>query len=145
MMTIDRSSTATALVSGLAAVLMTILSNDTGKTWDPIARHKRHEKTDNIRNAARNTAERKYVQAQDLLISILEIRTLKGGSGCASEDGGLDSVKGQVIVDVNAPQEERKDAIALFESHLACTAVVRSTFSTFHRPTSIIQPSKLPS
>jgi hypothetical protein len=41
------------------------------------------------------------------------------------EDGGPDSVKGQVVVDVNAPQEERKDAIALLESHLACIAVVR--------------------
>jgi hypothetical protein len=52
-------------------------------------------------------------------VSILETRTLNG------ESGGLDSVKGQVVVNVNAPQEERKDAIALFESHLACIAVVR--------------------
>jgi hypothetical protein len=40
--------TATALASGLAAMLLTILSNDTGKTWDPVARHGRHEKINNI-------------------------------------------------------------------------------------------------
>ena len=30
--------TATALASGLAAMLLTILSNDTVKTWDPVDR-----------------------------------------------------------------------------------------------------------
>jgi hypothetical protein len=44
MMTIDRISTATALVSGLAAKLTAILSNDTDKTWHPVAGHGRHEK-----------------------------------------------------------------------------------------------------
>lgn len=66
MMTIDRSSTATALVSGLAAMLMAILSSDAGKAWHPAARHGRHEQINNIRNAARNTADRKYAQVWDL-------------------------------------------------------------------------------
>jgi hypothetical protein len=40
--------TATALASRLAAMLLTILSNDTGKRWDPVARHGRQEKINNI-------------------------------------------------------------------------------------------------
>jgi hypothetical protein len=125
MMAINRSSTATALVSGLAAMLMTILSSDTGKAWHPAARHGRHEQINKIRNAARYTTDRKYAQVWDLSDGYTRDSHSEGGKWRALEDGRLDSVKGQVVVDVNAPQEERKDAIALFESHLACIAVVR--------------------
>ena len=83
------------------------------------------KKINNIRNAAGNTADRKYVQVRDLFGEYARDSHSEGGGWCASEDGRLDSVKGRVVVLVNAPQEERKDAIALFESHLACIAVVR--------------------
>jgi hypothetical protein len=66
MVTVDGSSTATALASGLAAMLLTILSNDTSKTWDPVARHGRHEKINNILSAVRNAVDKKYVQVWDL-------------------------------------------------------------------------------
>ena len=87
MMTIDRSSTATALVSGLAAKLTAILSNDTSKTWYPVARHGRHEKI--------NMADRKYVQVRDLFGEYARDSHSEGGGWCASEDGGLDSVKAE--------------------------------------------------
>jgi hypothetical protein len=80
MMAINRSSTATALVSGLAAMLMTILSSDTGMAWHPAARHGRHEQINKIRNAARNTADRKYAQVWDLFDEYTRDSHLKGES-----------------------------------------------------------------
>lgn len=59
-----------------------------------------------------------------------------------SEDGGLDSVKAQVVVDINGPQEEGEDAMVLFESHLACIAVCTLNLSI--GSTSNVQPNKLP-
>jgi hypothetical protein len=83
------------------------------------------KKNNNIRNAAGNMADRKYVQVRDPFGEHTRDSHSEGEEWCASEDGGLDSVKGRVVVVVNASQEERKDAIALFESLLACIAVVR--------------------
>jgi hypothetical protein len=79
IMTVDRSSTATGLVSGLAAMLMTILSSDTGMAWHPAARHGRHEQINNIHNAARNTADRKYAQVWDLFDEYTQDSHPEGG------------------------------------------------------------------
>jgi hypothetical protein len=64
MVTVDGSSTATALASGLAALLLMILANDTTKKWDPAATHGRHEKINNILNGIRG--DKKYVQVWEL-------------------------------------------------------------------------------
>ena len=64
MVTVDGSSTATALASGLAALLLTILGTDTSKTWDPVEHHGRHEKIKNILSGIKG--DKKYVQVWDL-------------------------------------------------------------------------------
>jgi hypothetical protein len=75
MVTLDGSSTATALASGLAAVLLAILSNDTGKTWD------RHEKIDNVLVLLEIRSIGNTCRSGTYSVSILETRTLKGDSG----------------------------------------------------------------
>jgi hypothetical protein len=62
MVTVDGSSTATALASGLAALLLTILATDTSNTWNP--KHGRHDKINNILTSIQG--DKKYVQIWDL-------------------------------------------------------------------------------
>lgn len=59
---VDGSSTATALASGLAGLLLTILSTDTSNTWD--SKVGVHEKIKNILNNVKGDTN--YVQIWDL-------------------------------------------------------------------------------
>jgi len=64
MPAVDGSSSATALASGLAGLLLCILSTDTKKEWDPQKSERRHEKINNILGSVRG--DKKYVQVWDL-------------------------------------------------------------------------------
>lgn len=61
---VDGSSSATALASGLAGLLLNILSTDTTKKWDSQRRKGRYEKISNILNNIKS--DKNYVQVWDL-------------------------------------------------------------------------------
>jgi len=62
-------------------MLPTILSNDTGKTWDPVARHGRQEKINNILVLPEIRSIGNTCRFGTCSVSTLETRTLKGDRG----------------------------------------------------------------
>jgi len=72
---------------------------------------------------------------------ILETRTLKGTTVCFRR-WWTGFCQGQVVVDINIPQEEGEDAMVLFESHLVCIAVCTLNLSI--GSTINVQPNGLP-
>lgn len=64
MPVVDGSSPATALASGLAGLLLTILSADTTRAWDHHKREGRHDKINKILLSVKG--DKNYVQVWDL-------------------------------------------------------------------------------
>ena len=64
MPVVDGSSPATALASGLAGLLLTILSTDTSKAWDHHKTEGRHDKINKILLSVKG--DKNYVQVWDL-------------------------------------------------------------------------------
>lgn len=78
MPTVDGSSTATALASGLAALLLMILAKDTTGAWDPAATRGRHQKINNILDGVKN--DKNYVQVWDLFDEFTKNSKTEGDS-----------------------------------------------------------------
>jgi hypothetical protein len=66
----DGSSSATALASGLAALLLYFLSNDKKRRWN-VTKSRRHDKIDALLKHAAST-DQKYVQVWELFGSLID-------------------------------------------------------------------------